>query len=187
MPTYKTEHEHMPDYYLRPTLILGCGNRLFGDDGFGPEVAEHLERNYRIPEDVYVMDVGIGAREILFDLVLTETNVQRVLIVDAVDFSHLGRKPGEIFKISIQDLPVVKTDDFSMHQVPSSNLLRELRDHSGLDVQILVCQVGHIPEEVQPGLTGEVREVIPRMCELIIESINGATDKTMGVQKISQV
>ena len=168
MPTSKTKHEHMPDYYLRPTQILGCGNRLFGDDGFGSEVAEHLERNHRNPEDVSVMDVGIGAREILFDITLGETNVKRVIIIDAVDFSHLGRVPGEVFEISLEELPDVKTDDFSMHQVPSSNLLRELRDILGVEVRLLVCQVESIPEEVRPGLSMSVQEAVSRMCGLLI-------------------
>ena len=47
-------------------LIFGCGNTLWGDDGFGPAVIEHLHRHYQLPEDVIV---GTSIRDLLFDLV----------------------------------------------------------------------------------------------------------------------
>ena len=167
MATTLDEDEYIPDWYKKSTLILGCGNILFGDDGFGPAVATHLQKNYSIPESMYVMDVGIGAREILFTLVVGETKVKRLVIVDAVNFEHLGRSPGEIFEIPIDDLPLVKIDDFSMHQIPSSNLLKELRDYREIEVTIWACQVERIPEEVEQGLSMAVQDAVPKMCELL--------------------
>jgi coenzyme F420 hydrogenase subunit delta len=35
----------MPEYRDKPIIIFGCGNILFGDDGFGPAVAEELQQN----------------------------------------------------------------------------------------------------------------------------------------------
>jgi coenzyme F420 hydrogenase subunit delta len=174
MSTNTVDPEDLPYYYTRPTLVLGCGNRLFGDDGFGPAVAEKLLEDCALGDDISVVDVGIGARELLFNIMLGGTLVKNIIIVDAVDFASSGRKPGEVFEISIDDLPVIKRDDFSMHQVPSSNLLRELWDHAGMNVRILVCQVGHIPEEVDPGLTDDVKLAVPRMCDIIAS--NGFVD-----------
>ena len=31
-------------------LIFGCGNILFGDDGFGAAVVKHLQENYAMTE-----------------------------------------------------------------------------------------------------------------------------------------
>lgn len=173
MPT--TEYEYLPDWYKKSTLILGCGNVLFGDDGFGPTVAASLQNNYVLPDDIHVMDVGTGARKILFNIALGETKVKQVIIVDAVDFEHHGRVPGEIFEIPIEDLPRVKIDDFSMHQMPSSNLLRELRDYCKIKVTILVCQVKRIPEQVAPGLSKPVQKAIPKMCNHIMKILRVET------------
>jgi coenzyme F420 hydrogenase subunit delta len=159
--------ETLPEWYLRSTLVLGCGNVLFGDDGFGPAVMASLHEGYDIPEDVYVQDVGIGAREILFPMLLSETPVQKLIIVDAVDFADRGREPGEVFEIPLEEIPVFKLDDFSMHQVPSSNLLVELRDGRNVKIIVLACQISHIPEEVEQGLSEPVRGAIPAMCRLI--------------------
>lgn len=34
---------YVPKCYKKSVLVLGCGNILFGDDGFGPAVVEHLQ------------------------------------------------------------------------------------------------------------------------------------------------
>ncbi|MEE9150522.1 MAG: coenzyme F420 hydrogenase, partial [Thermoplasmata archaeon] len=65
------------------------------------------------------------------------------------------------------DLPENKIDDFSMHQMPTSNLLRELRDLCHVEVRILSCQVKNIPEEVEPGLSDTLKKKVPEICELI--------------------
>ncbi len=159
--------EELPDWFRKPTLVLGCGNILFGDDGFGPAVISALQENYDVPVSVCLLDVGIGAREILFSMVAGETKVDTLIIIDAVDFSDRGRVPGDVFEISVDDIPSVKTDDFSMHQVPSSNLLMELRNRRKVKVIVLACQIKDIPELVSQGLSQPVQDAVPRMCELI--------------------
>ncbi len=158
----------MTDYWNSEVLVLGCGNILFGDDGFGPEVVENLKENYEIPPDASVINAGLSAREILFPLVISERRPKKIVIVDAMD---VGREPGEIFELDVSDIPEKKIDDFSMHQLPTSNLLRELKNMCGVDVQIISIQVQHIPDEVSPGLTKVIRESIPAVCEKIISSM----------------
>jgi len=45
----------LPDFCRKPTLVLGIGNLLFGDDGFGCAVVEYVEKHYAVPESVYSM------------------------------------------------------------------------------------------------------------------------------------
>jgi coenzyme F420 hydrogenase subunit delta len=157
----------LPDWYCKPVLVMGCGNPLMGDDGFGPAVAAALESSGDIPDDVHVEDAGTSAREILFPMVLSDTPVRHIIIVDAVDFADRGRSPGELFEISLEDIPFLKMDDFSMHQVPSSNLLRDLRDKRNVKITILACQIQRIPDEVDGVLSDPVKAAIPGMCELV--------------------
>jgi coenzyme F420 hydrogenase subunit delta len=157
----------MPEYHDKSIIIFGCGNILFGDDGFGPAVAEELQQNYDIPEHVCVINAGTSVRELLFNITLDEKKPENIIVVDAVDF---GKPPGEIFEIDLDELPEKKIDDFSMHQMPTSNLLRELRDLCGVDVRILSCQVEKIPEEVEPGLSLTLRGKVNEMCEMIAKN-----------------
>lgn len=152
----------MPEYVKKRVLILGVGNMLFGDDGFGSAAVDYLSKNCNIPDDVYVMDVGIGAGDVLFTLGLSKQKPKKIIVLDAVD---VKRKPGEIFELSIDDLPTNKITDFSLHLFPSANLLKELRDQMGIDVVILACQAERIPDAVSPGLSDSVRRALPKAAE----------------------
>jgi coenzyme F420 hydrogenase subunit delta len=55
---------------------------------------------------------------------------------------------------------VVKLDDFSMHQLPTSNMLRELQQQTGVEVRVLACQTGPLPTEIRPGLSEPVRRAV---------------------------
>jgi coenzyme F420 hydrogenase subunit delta len=161
------EEDDLPDFCRKPTLILGCGNILFGDDGFGCAVVEYMETHDLVPPDVCLLDAGTGVRKILFTLCLSPVGPRRLLILDAID---AGRRPGELFEIQPSEIPHAKIDDFSLHQIPTSNLLRELHELHGLDVRVLACQTGPLPDEVRPGLSEPVRKAIPEAAAWIADT-----------------
>jgi coenzyme F420 hydrogenase subunit delta len=146
--------------------VLGCGNILFGDDGFGPAVAGQLRCRADLPRSTVVLDAGTGARQLLFDLVLSPVRPRRLIVVDAVD---MGREPGEVWTLEANELPSIKIDDFSMHQLPTSNLLRELNDLAGVEVQCIVAQVTGVPAEVRPGLSRPMQEAVQRAGQRILQ------------------
>jgi coenzyme F420 hydrogenase subunit delta len=149
------------------TLILGCGNILFGDDGFGPEVADYLINNYRIPKNKAVVNLGLSTRGFIFDILLSDVKPKRIVIVDAV--SYESRQPGEIFEVSLDNLAREKIDDFSLHQGPTSNLLKELRDIGGVEVIIIACQPENIPKEIMHGLSEPLKKAVPKAAGIIYD------------------
>ena len=40
-------------------MVLGVGNLLFSDEGFGIRVVEELERRYTFPDNVSIVDGGV--------------------------------------------------------------------------------------------------------------------------------
>lgn len=158
--------DFIPEYLTKPILVLGCGNVLFGDDGFGPGVVEYLKNNYTIPEYVYVLDAGTSVRGILFDIALGGSKPKKIIIVDAVD---VGREAGEIFELPIDEIPENKIDDFSLHELPTSNLLKELVEFCNVEVRIIGVQAKEFTENVHQGISDPLIEVIPRTCELILK------------------
>jgi coenzyme F420 hydrogenase subunit delta len=155
-----------PLWHGKSTLILGCGNWLCGDDGFGPAVAERLQAEIKLPDDVCVLDAGTSVREILFDVILSDQRPHKIVIIDAVDCQ---REPGELFLLDIEGLPHIKLDDFSMHQLPTSNLLRELRDLCGVEVVLLACQVQDMSDEVHAGLSEAVGSAVGRAADRLAQ------------------
>jgi coenzyme F420 hydrogenase subunit delta len=154
----------LPAFCRARVLILGVGNMLFGNDGFGPEVIDFLTRHYAIPDDMYAIDVGTGARKVLFTIRLSETRPLEIVIVDAVDW---GQVIGSVLEIPVESLPVTKVDDFSLHQVPTSNMLRELQEDCGVKVTIVVCDVGLIPQMIEPGLSPNIQQSVIEACQQI--------------------
>jgi len=155
----------LPDFCRKPILVLGIGNLLFGDDGFGCAVVDYLESHYQIPEAICLLDAGTGVRKLLFTLCLSPARPRRLLILDAIDS---GRTSGEIFEIDPAEIPPVKLDDFSMHQLPTSNLLRELQETCGVEVRVLACQTGPLPEEISQGLSKAVSDAVPRAADRVV-------------------
>lgn len=155
----------LSELYQKKCLVFGCGNPLIGDDGFGPEVIRHLEGMDPLPDEAACLDVGTSIRDILFDFLLSERKPELILIVDAMEIP--GAAPGEIFEIDVADISPAKICDFSLHQFPTTNMLKEIRDQTAIDVRILVVQTTGLPAEVRPGLSRPVAAAVPEMCERI--------------------
>ena len=162
--------EYAPEYYKKETLILGVGNILFGDDGFGPAVADYLNERCRASANAAVLDVGTGVRQILFNLIVAEKKPKRVVIVDAL---QCGRTPGEVFKVSIEEIPEKKVNDFSLHMVPTLNMLKELRDLCNVEVVVLAAQPENIPDLVSGDMTETMKKAVIEAGDYIAEQYLG--------------
>jgi coenzyme F420 hydrogenase subunit delta len=148
-------------------MVFGCGNTLFGDDAMGPAVIGLLQEDPELPEDVGLLDVGTSIRMQIFDLLHSDAKPERVVVVDAV--TEEGRAPGEIWEISVEDMDPKKIKDFSMHQFPTVNMLKELRDTTGVDVKIVVAQTGWVPETMEEGFSDAMREALPKVAARVKE------------------
>jgi coenzyme F420 hydrogenase subunit delta len=150
-------------------LIFGCGNVLMGDDGFGPAVIKRLRQHHDLPDFAHAEDVGTSVRDILFNITLLEKRPEHIIVIDAVD--KPGRSPGEVFEIPVDAIPEQKIVDYSFHQFPTSNLLKELQDACGLKVTVVAAQTGAKLEQVEPGLStpmrAAVREAAQRVADLV--------------------
>ena len=156
------------DIMKNPTLILGCGNILFGDDGFGPAVIEHLESQASLPETVLALDIGTGIKEFLFDLIVAPVKPEHIFILDAV--IRPDRKAGELFEIQLDRFREGKGGGV-FHQFPSLDQLQHLGAMTGVDIRILAVQAKEVPESVRPGLSPEVQEAVPRACAWLMKEI----------------
>jgi coenzyme F420 hydrogenase subunit delta len=157
----------VPEYCRNRVVVLGCGNTLLGDDGLGPAVIEYLHDHCRIPADVSIIDAGTAVREILFDIILSEIKPQKIIVIDALD---CNRTAGEIFSVSIEEIPKRNIHDFSVHQMPTLNMLKELRDLCHVEVIVLAAQPENIPENAKPGLSHKMQEAVVKISDHIIKT-----------------
>ncbi|MBI5208575.1 MAG: hydrogenase maturation protease [Elusimicrobia bacterium] len=158
------ERPEPQDLLEKEVLVIGCGNVMIGDDGLGPTFIKHLQDRGGVPGHVGLLDAGTGVRSLLFGMVLSDPKPRRIVVVDAVD---VGRPPGEVFEIELDAVPPQKSDDFSLHQLPTSNMLKELRDQCGVEVRVIAVQVSFLPQELQAGLSAPVEGSLERVRELV--------------------
>ncbi len=150
-------------------VIFGCGNVLLGDDGFGPAVIEALQ-HCNLPEMVSLLDVGTGIREYLLDyLMLPSLRPQLLIIADAG--YHQDGTPGQVRECAPTAIPAQKIHDFSLHQFPTVNLLRELQEETGIEVVLLVAQTAVIPDHIAPGLSSAMLAAVQDACHRILQII----------------
>lgn len=147
-------------------LVFGCGNVLMGDDGFGPAVVKKIRQQHRLPDWAHAEDVGTSIRDVLFNISLLDRRPEHIIVVDAVD--RPGREPGEVFEISVDEIPEKKVIDYSFHQFPTTNLLRTLQVECGIRVTIVAAQTGGKLVEVKPGLSAPMRAAVREAAERVI-------------------
>lgn len=99
------------------TLILGIGNPLWADEGFGVRAVETLNAHYEFPPEVRVMDGGTMG---LFLLPYVRS-ARNLLIFDAIDF---GLAPATLRVIEGEDVPkYLGVKKMSMHQTGFQEVL----------------------------------------------------------------
>ncbi|MQX37449.1 HyaD/HybD family hydrogenase maturation endopeptidase [Roseospira navarrensis] len=107
----------MTDDQTNRTLVLGIGNLLWADEGFGVRCVEALHRHHILPEAVTLMD---GGTQGLY-LVQHVRAADALLVFDAVDY---GLTPGEMIVVRGADVPrFTGAKKMSLHQTGFQDVL----------------------------------------------------------------
>ena len=145
-------------------LILGVGNILLTDEGFGVRAVEYLETHYRWPERVRLMDGGTQSLMLMPELLECDF----LVVLDVV----LGPEaPGTVYLLEGEDLRKSLSFRDSMHQTDL------------LDTLITCHLAGHRPEAViiglqpfdyktmQVGLSPQAQALLPEFCRKAVEEM----------------
>jgi hydrogenase maturation protease len=145
----------------KQALILGVGNPLFGDDGFGIEVIRRL-RDLDLPAEV--MDGGTAGIYLLPEL----EGRDRVLIVDAIRFDA---PPGTLLRLEGAQIPKAFGLKLSEHQVTLKETLALLDLIGGTPREVVV--LGVQPERLAfaEPLSEAAEKAIPMVIAAIREKV----------------
>lgn len=97
-------------------LVLGIGNVLWADEGFGVRALEALHQRFELPAHVNVVDGGTQGLYLLDHV----CSASRVLVLDAIDFK-LPAGTLRVFRDA--DVPVWTDTMMSLHQATFQELL----------------------------------------------------------------
>ena len=106
------------DNVLHPAevTILGVGNVILKDEGFGVRVAEYLDHNYTFPDSVQIVDGGTLGIE----LTQYVTGTNKLLVIDSING---GAEPGTVFRFHNDAIMEHFQDKLSAHEVGIQDVL----------------------------------------------------------------
>lgn len=127
-------------------LIAGIGNRLMGDDGFGPRVVDLLE-SIQLPRNVELRDFGTAGLTIA-------TNLSDYDVAIFLDSISVEGDSGQLHQTEIiveEDLDeIAELSRFSIHEVGLEGLLKFAKAIGTLPSKVIL--IGCVPNVLQPSL-----------------------------------
>lgn len=98
-------------------LVLGIGNLLCADEGFGVRAVQELNRQWRFPERVTLMDGGTHGLKLLPHV----QEARRMIVFDAIDY---GLAPGTLRVMANSQVPrFMGAKKLSLHQTGFQEVL----------------------------------------------------------------
>jgi hydrogenase maturation protease len=138
-------------------LVLGLGNTIMTDDGFGVRAVEALSSRCRFGDEVRLLDGGTLGLDLLPHL----EGIERLLIVDALE---MHAAPGTVFRLEGEEVPRAFAGKLSVHQMGVQDLLAvaELMGHLPRELVVWGVQPQSIEmgTELTPTVTAALQPVV---------------------------
>ena len=138
-------------------VVLGLGNLLYGDEGFGIAALAALQQALGELPGVDFVDGGVLGLGLL-PLVESCTHL---LALDAIE---AGAAPGTVFELDGADLPLFSPPKLSEHQVGFQEVLAlaQFREHLPAHFRVLAVQPGGLEEGIalSPAVSAALGEVV---------------------------
>ena len=145
--------------------VLGVGNILFGDEGFGVRVIEKMQAHYEFPQEVTLVDGGVLGLNLLGTISVAD----HLIVVDAI--KNKG-EPGDIHRLEGDQIPQRILAKNSLHQV---DLLEALTLCQALDKVPQTVIIGVEPadiETLQVEMTPLIQSKVDEMIELVLSELD---------------
>jgi hydrogenase maturation protease len=141
-------------------LVLGLGNVLLVDDGTGAATLDRLERDYRIPPEVRLVEGGTLGLSLLDEI----AEARHVILVDAV---ATDAPAGTLVRLDGAAVIDAVRDRLSVHQVGVADLLNAARLIGRYPASVVL--LGLVPGTIGLGV-GRTR-VVDAAIEVLVSAI----------------
>jgi hydrogenase maturation protease len=137
-------------------LVLGIGNILWADEGFGVRCVEALNAGWQFPPQVTLMD---GGTQGLYLLPYVQ-EADCLLVFDAVDY---GDEPGKLREVIGDQVPrFMGAKKMSLHQTGFQEVLMAAELTDKLPKELVL--IGVQPEELE-DYGGSLRDVVKKQMQ----------------------
>ncbi len=171
MNTSRPETPCKPPEHKAPQeriVVLGIGNVLWADEGFGVRCVETLQREWTFAPHVELIDGGTQGLYLIENV----QSASKLMIFDAIDY---GLEPGTLKLIENDEVPrFMGAKKMSLHQTGFQEVLclAQFAGHYPAQVLLIGCQ----PEELDDfggSLRDSVKRVMPQALALGLDRLRG--------------
>ena len=138
--------------------VLGLGNTMFGDEGFGVEVIRYLEEHFDLPENVNLIDGGTQGIYLLDYL----ESADYLIVFDAIIPQNYNK---QVYVYKNDELPSFIYRKMSSHQVGLSELISLSRLHGKVPKDLILIGVPPVNLNMGVGLSEAVMTLVPKAAE----------------------
>jgi len=162
----------MDGLFTVENTVLGIGNIILSDEGFGVRVVEYLQKNFTLPENIQLIDGGTLGVELTHFI----TGTQRLLIIDSIDG---GAEGGKIFHLRGDEIKKHFAQKISAHEVGIQDVLTmlELSNKKIPHVELIGAQPFNL--EAGTELTPQMSKLVPLFADKAIEILRSWGLKAM--------
>lgn len=150
------------------TLVLGIGNVLWADEGFGVRCAEYFAAHYELPPQIRVLDGGTQGLYLLPYL----QQARRLIVFDAIDY---GLEPGTLRLIENEAVPrFMGAKKMSLHQTGFQDVICAAQLTGRCPEEMFL--IGVQPEQLEDfggSLRPQIRALVPIAATRAAERLNG--------------
>ncbi len=152
----------MESLYVSEITVLGIGNTILSDEGFGVRVVEYLQKNFTFPENVSLIDGGTLGVELEHFIIGTK----KLLIIDSIDG---GAETGKTFHLRGEEILNHFTQKISAHEIGIQDILTML-EITGKKIPVVEL-LGVQPYSLDAGveLTEPMKKLVPIFAEKAVE------------------
>lgn len=152
----------MQSLYVSEVTVLGIGNTILSDEGFGVRVVEYLQKNFTFPENVALIDGGTLGVELEHFIIGT----QKLLIIDSIDG---GAPAGKTFHLQGDEILKHFTQKISAHEIGIQDILTML-EITGKKIPVVEL-LGAQPYSLDAGveLTAPMQKLVPIFAKKAVE------------------
>jgi hydrogenase maturation protease len=162
--------------------ILGIGNLLLSDEGFGIHTIHYLEQNYTFPETIRLNDAGTAG--IYMAPFLEECDP--ILVIDVID---MDAEPGSVHCFTSKDIAAgTIPSKMSPHQLGLLEMLEicKLRDCQPETVEFFCIVPADLQTsmELSPQVAPRVKEIAERIVGWLSKAGYTITEKLQATAKV---
>lgn len=156
----------MGGLFTAENTVLGIGNTILSDEGFGVRVVEYLQKNFTFPDNVALVDGGTLGVELTHFI----TGTQRLLIVDSIDGGALA---GTTFHLRGDEIKAHFAQKISAHEIGIQDVLTmlELTDKKIPCVELIGAQPFSLEAGVE--LTAQMAKLVPVFADKAVNILRG--------------